>query len=85
MSGRLPGLEGFLVIHWRHHGQRGVAPVVVVIVDPCRDPGARLRFGGEVLDGAQCEFQGGVPGLDDGVIPRRQLRPIPFLPSESCG
>jgi hypothetical protein len=32
-----------------------------------------------VLDGAQLELQGGVPRFDGGIVPRRQLLPIPML------
>ena len=35
--------------------------MVVVIVDPRRDAGARLRLGGEVLQGAQFGLQGRMP------------------------
>jgi hypothetical protein len=38
-----------------------------------------------VLHRAELELQGGVPGLDDRVIPRRQLRLITLLRSEWCG
>jgi len=83
--GRLPGCQGVLVVHRRHHVQCRVPPVPVVVIDPGSDPGPGLGFGGEGLHRAQLELQGGVPGLDDRVIPRRQLRLIASLRSELCG
>src|SRR4051794_1330104 len=50
------------------HAQRRVAPVVVVVLDPAGDRGAGVGFGGELLHAAQLELQGGVPGLDHGVV-----------------
>jgi hypothetical protein len=52
------------------HAQGGVATVVVVVLDPGRDPGAGLGFGGEMLEPAQLELQRGMPGLDDGIVQR---------------
>jgi hypothetical protein len=45
--------------------------VVVVVLDPGRDPGPGRRLGRVVLDAPQLELQGGVPRLDDRVIQRR--------------
>jgi hypothetical protein len=39
--------------------------------DPGDDPGPGLCPGGEVLQRAELEFQGGVPGLDDRIVQRR--------------
>ena len=39
------------------------------------------------VDGAmdQLNLQSAVDRFSESIIPRRQLRPIPFLRSESCG
>ena len=81
----LPGLQGALIAGRGHHAQRGVPAVVVVVLDPGADLGPGRRPGRVVLDAPELELQGGVPGFDDRVIQRRQLRPIPLLRSESCG
>src|SRR6266700_4007381 len=60
-----------LVIHRGYPAQRRVPAVVVVVLDPGRDPGPGDRPGREVLDAPQLEFQGRVPRFDDGVIQRR--------------
>jgi hypothetical protein len=60
-------------------------PAGVVVLDPGRDRGPGLRPGREVLQAPQLELEGRVPRLDDGVIQRRQLRPITSLRSELCG
>ena len=64
--------------------ERRVAAVVVVLLDPGRDPGPGLGLGGEVLEAAQLELQGGVPALDDGVVQRR-ARPGPSTGSRRPG
>ena len=40
----------------------------VVVLDPRGDPGPGRCPGGEMLERAQLELQGGVPGLDDRVV-----------------
>jgi hypothetical protein len=51
-----------------------VPAVAVVLIDPGRDAVSGLDLGGEVLQVEQFEGDGGVPGLDRGVI---QGRPGP--------
>src|SRR6266487_1222782 len=68
MSGRLPGRQRPLVVHRGHHLAGGVPAVGVVVLDPGRHPGPGCCPGGEVLRRAELEFQGGVPGFDDGVV-----------------
>src|SRR5665648_1010974 len=47
---QLAGLQRELVGDRGAHPQAGVAPVVVVLLDPCRDPLAGVGLGGEVLE-----------------------------------
>ena len=56
--------------------------MVVVFLDPGRDPGPGRRLGRVVLDAPQLELQGRVPRLDDRVVPALALaaarqRPFP--------
>jgi hypothetical protein len=81
----LPGCQQLLVSRWRHLLAGRVPPFGVVVLDPGRYLGLGGGLGSEVLGPAQFELQGGVPGFDDRVIPRRQLRLITSLRSESFG
>jgi hypothetical protein len=76
-SGRLSGLQCPLITDRGHHAQREVPPVLLVVLDPGADPGPCRSPGREVLDRAELELQGGVPGLDDRVVNRQDPgRPI---------
>src|SRR4051794_27648036 len=70
-SGIGAGAQRPLVLDWRGHAERGVPPVSVVVLDPGGHRPAALGFGGEVLEAPELELQGGVPGLDDGIVQRR--------------
>src|SRR4051812_27877208 len=63
--------QGAFVVDRAANAQRGVPPVAVVLLDPAGDPGPGVSLGGELLEPAQLELQGGVPGLDDRVVQRR--------------
>src|SRR3954454_19031129 len=69
MSGA--GAQRLLVGDRGEHAQRGVAPVVVVVLDPGGDRLPGLGAGGEVLQAAQFELQRGVPALDGRVVQGR--------------
>jgi hypothetical protein len=63
-----------------------VAPAAVVeALDVLEDRVRKLDAGVPALLVEQFGLHPGPERLDDGVIPRRQLRPIPLLRSESCG
>ena len=47
-----------------------MSPFAVIVIDPGRDPGTSGGHGGKGFPGTQFEFQGGVPGLDRGVVQR---------------
>lgn len=85
MSGRLPGCQHLLIARWGHHLAGRVPAAGVVVLDPGGHPGPGCCAGGEVLQAPEFEFQRGVPGLDDRVVARRQLRLIPLLRSEWFG
>ena len=69
-SAGISGRQGFLIGDRRHHLASGVPAAGVVVLDPGRDLGPGRLLGGEVLEGAELELQGGVPGLDDRVVER---------------
>src|SRR3954447_17095142 len=69
VAGLLGELE--LVGDRGEHPERGVTPVVVVLLDPGRDSSASLLPGGEVLELAELELDGGVPALDDSIVESR--------------
>ena len=69
-SAGISGRQGFLVGGRRHHLAGGVPAAGVVVLDPGGDLGPGRFLGGEVLDCAEFELQGGVPGFDDRVVQR---------------
>ena len=68
MSGCLFSGQHQLVGNRGHHLAGGVPPVVVVVLDPRRDPDPCCGPGGELLHRPELELEGGVPGLDHGVV-----------------
>src|SRR6266568_914366 len=72
----VPSRQGQLVIHREAHAQRRVPPAVVVFLDPGGDPGPGRGLGAEMLEPAQLELKGGVPGLDHRVT--RTTRACPW-------
>jgi hypothetical protein len=77
------GAQVAFVVDGAAHADRGVFAVAVVLVDPGRDAGTRLGFGGEALEGAQFELQRAVPAFDDGVIEGRPDPAHGLLDAES--
>src|SRR6185369_17691070 len=67
--GPVPGGSGLVFVGGRGKpAAGGVAAFGVVPVDVAGDGGFRLGAGGELVAGEEFEFEGGVPGLDDGVV-----------------
>lgn len=67
--GSVPGGSGLVFVGGRGKAAAGgVAAFGVVPVDVAGDGGFRLGAGGELVVGEELEFEGGVPGLDDGVV-----------------
>src|SRR5512143_4189483 len=60
-----------LELEWAAHRERGMATVPVVLVDPGGDPAPGGGLGLEGLQPPQLEGEGGVEGLDRGVVQRR--------------